>query len=61
MLKKVNNLFKAISKLNSFVDVWENKFKFFRGADRLKCDKCSKYSKWKYCLGDYFHTFNFDI
>ena len=28
--------------------------------NRLKCDKCSKCSKWKYCLGDSFHTFNFD-
>ncbi len=47
-------------KTDSFVDVWENKFKIFRTDDRLKCDKCSKCSKWKYCLGDSFHTFNFD-
>ena len=47
-------------KTDSFVDVWENEFKFFRSDDRLKCDKCSKCSKWKYCLGDSFHTFNFD-
>ena len=47
-------------KTDSFADVWENKFKIFRSDDRLKCDKCSKCSKWKYCLGDSFHTFNFD-
>lgn len=47
-------------KTNSFVDVWENKFKIFRTDDRTKCEKCSKCSKWKYCLGDSFHTFNFD-
>ena len=47
-------------KTDSFVDVWENKFKFFRSDDRTKCEKCSKCSKWKYCLGDSFHTFNFD-
>ena len=47
-------------KTDSFVDVWENRFELFRSDDRLKCDKCSKCSKWKYCLGDSFHTFNFD-
>ncbi len=47
-------------KTDDFVDVWENKFEFFRSDDRLKCDKCNKCSKWKYCLGDSFHTFNFD-
>ena len=47
-------------KTDSFVDVWENKYKFFRSDDRLKCEKCKNCSKWKYCLGDSFHTFNFD-
>lgn len=47
-------------KTDNFVDVWENKFKIFRSDDRLKCDKCKKCTKWKYCLGDSFHTFNFD-
>ena len=47
-------------RTDSFVDVWEKKFKIFRSNDRTKCDKCSKCSKWKYCLGDSFHTFNFD-
>ena len=47
-------------KTDSFVDVWENKFKLFRSDDRLKCEKCNKCKKWKYCLGASFHTFNFD-
>ncbi len=47
-------------KTDSFVDIWENGFKLFRNDDRLKCEKCKKCSKWKYCLGDSFHTFNFD-
>ena len=47
-------------KTDSFVDVWENKFKIFRTDDRTKCEKCSKCTKWKYCLGDSFHTFNFE-
>ena len=47
-------------KTDSFVDVWENKYKLFRSDDRTRCEKCEKCSKWKYCLGDSFHTFNFD-
>lgn len=47
-------------KTDSFVDVWENKYELFRSDNRLKCEKCNKCSKWKYCLGDSFHTFNFD-
>lgn len=47
-------------RTDNFVDVWENKFKLFRTDNRTKCDKCSKCSKWKYCLGDSFHTFDFD-
>lgn len=47
-------------KKDSFVDIWENKFTMFRTDDRTKCEKCSKCSKWKYCLGDSFHTFDFD-
>lgn len=47
-------------KNDNFVDIWENEFKIFRNENRTKCDKCSKCSKWKYCLGDSFHTWNFD-
>lgn len=47
-------------KKDKFVDVWEKEFKIFRNENRTKCDKCSKCSKWKYCLGDSFHTWNFD-
>lgn len=47
-------------KKDNFVDVWENGFKIFRNENRTKCDKCKKCSSWKYCLGDSFHTFDFD-
>lgn len=47
-------------KKDNFVDVWENRFKIFRTENRTKCSKCEKCSNWKYCLGDSFHTFNFD-
>jgi len=47
-------------KEDNFVDVWENEFKIFRNDNRTKCEKCAKCEKWKYCLGDSFHTWNFD-
>lgn len=47
-------------KKDNFVDIWENKFKIFRKDDRIKSDKCMNCSKWKYCLGDSFHTFDFE-
>lgn len=47
-------------KTDNFVEVWENKFKEFRTDERTKSEKCSKCPKWKYCLGDSFHTFDFD-
>ena len=48
-------------KTDSFVDVWEKKFKEFR-SERIteKCSKCKKCKSFKYCRGDSFHTFNFD-
>lgn len=47
-------------KTDSFVEVWENKFKPFRHEFRTACDKCKKCPHWDYCGGDSFHTWNFD-
>lgn len=47
-------------KKDSFVDVWENKFKEFRSEDRTSNSECKKCKHWRYCMGDAFHTWNFD-
>ncbi len=47
-------------KEDNFVDVWENRFQFFRNENRTSCDTCKKCDSWKHCLGDSFHTWNFD-
>lgn len=47
-------------KTDSFVSVWENKYKPFRKEGRTSCRKCRKCSHWKYCGGDSMHTWNFD-
>ncbi len=47
-------------KQDDFVQVWENKFKWFRDLDKLKCEKCAKCEDWKYCRGDSLHTWNFE-
>ena len=47
-------------KKDSFVDVWENKYEFFRNEDRCACDECKKCYHWNYCGGDSMHTWDFD-
>ncbi len=47
-------------KTDSFVDVWENKFKCYRTENRTSNAKCKRCKHWNYCGGDSFHTWNFD-
>mgnify|MGYP005754574945 CR=1 FL=1 len=47
-------------RTDDFVDVWENKFKWFRNLDKFKCESCNKCNNWKYCLGGSLHTWDFD-
>lgn len=47
-------------RTDDFVDVWENKFKWFRNLDKFKCENCEKCNNWKYCLGGSLHTWDFD-
>ena len=45
---------------DDFVDVWENRFKWFRDENKFKCKECENCKDWKYCLGDSLHTWDFD-
>ena len=47
-------------KYDNFVDIWENKFQIFRFNDRTSCKECKKCKNWEFCLGDSFHTWNYD-
>lgn len=47
-------------RTDDFVDVWENKFKWFRNLDKLKCKQCENCKDWKYCRGDSLDTWDFD-
>lgn len=47
-------------RTDNFVDVWENKFKWFRNLDKLKCNECENCKDWKYCLGGSLHNWDFD-
>ena len=44
---------------DDFIDVWENKFQWFRDLDKLKCKDCESCEDWKYCRGDSLHTWDF--
>ena len=45
---------------DDFIDVWENKFKWFRDLDKLKSKECENCENWKYCRGDSLHTWDFE-
>lgn len=45
---------------DDFVDVWENKFEWFRNIDKLKCKECENCKDWKYCRGDSLDTWDFN-
>lgn len=41
---------------DDFVEIWKNKFKWFRNLDKLKCKECENCKDWKYCRGDSLDT-----
>ena len=47
-------------RVDSFKEVWDNKYKIFRDKNRTKCEECQKCDNWEYCLGGAFHTWDFD-
>ena len=45
---------------DSFVDVWEHRFKNYRRVNRTSNSKCRRCPDWKACGGDAFHTWDFE-
>jgi len=43
-----------------FSDIWENEFKPYRKIDRTSNEKCLSCPDWKSCLGDAFHTWDWN-
>ena len=43
-----------------FSDIWEHEFKNYRKVNRTSNKKCKKCPDWKSCLGDAFHTWDWD-
>lgn len=57
---RIPELIQGNIKEDSFVEVWENKYKQFRTDERTKSEKCKGCKNWDHCLGDSLHTFNFE-
>jgi len=57
---RIPELIQGNIRTDSFVDVWENKFEFFRNSDRTSNSKCKRCKYWDYCEGDSMHTWNFE-
>jgi len=47
-------------KINSFSDVWNTKFTYYRDENRNQCDGCSKCEFWEECKGGSLHHWDFD-
>jgi len=45
---------------DSFVAVWETRYKEFRNENRTSNAKCKRCKYWNYCGGDSMHTWNFE-
>ena len=58
-VERKKELIQGNIKQDDFIDVWENKFQWFRDLDKLKCKECESCEDWKYCRGDSLHTWDF--
>ena len=56
---RIKKLIQGNVKKDSFSEVWDKKFKFFRDKNRTSCDQCQKCEKWERCLGGSFHLWDF--
>ncbi len=45
---------------DSFVDVWENRFREFRRDRTQDCEMCRRCADRRYCRGDAAHTWDYD-
>ena len=60
--------YRVISQISTTIEnnlyiatvVYENKFKWFRNLEKLKCKECENCKNWKYCLGGSLHNWDFD-
>ena len=57
---RMENLIQGNIRKDNFAEVWDKKYKEFRGIDRTKCDECGNCEEWDYCLGGAYHTWNFE-
>jgi radical SAM protein with 4Fe4S-binding SPASM domain len=46
-------------KKDSFSEVWNNKYEFFRNKDRISNEKCNDCEHWEECLWWSLHSFDF--
>lgn len=57
---KQKDLIQGNVRVDNFVDVWENGFRYFRDAESRHNGRCSKCKYFSLCQADSLHTWNFD-
>ena len=59
-MERRKELIQGNVRQDDFIDVWENKFEWFRNINKLKSKECEGCNEWKYCRGDSLHTWDFN-
>lgn len=59
-VERRKDLIQGNVRKDDFIDIWKNKFKWFRDLDKLQSKECENCEDWKYCRGDSLHTWDFD-
>ncbi len=57
---RLRHLIQGNVKNDDFVNVWNNKFQFFREKNRTYCSNCHKCEWWEECLGNSMHLWDFN-
>ena len=57
---RIPGLIQGNIRKDSFIDVWENKYEFFRNEYRTTNYECLQCEHYKFCGGDSMHTWNFE-
>ena len=57
---RIKSLVQGNVRYDNFADVWNNKFEYFRDANRMSCKECKECENWDICLGGAMHTWNFE-
>ena len=58
-VSRISELIQGNVRTHSFVDVWENGFRYFRNFNSRRIGRCEKCKHYSLCQGDSLHTWDY--